>query len=263
MCRQSRAQSAAIARLGSTVAWIVRQRGVRSTTAATSHIAFSSPMNRPPSRRVTGRAHGACRSATATGDLATTQNDDIVDQRSGFAVRPRRLPFDRLDPHSFPFRVRKIQCRHDFVGAGKLVVVVQFRRPRRRPAVIDDQQQPAGADAVCRSLEDPGAVQWQGGVQELSRHQIEGCPRGSARTGRAAGTRSGRPPRARRHPRPHVATRFREMSTATTCQPRSASHMASPPSPQPRSSAVPGFSGSTISANAAFTRPLHTRSRSP
>ena len=27
--------------------------------------------------------------------------------------------------------------------------------------------------------------------------------------------------------------------------------------------AVPGFSGSTISANAAFTRPLHTRSRSP
>ena len=54
------------------------------------------------------------------------------------------------------------------------MVVVQFRRPRRRPAVIDDQQQPAGTDDVCCSLEDPGAVQWQGGVQELSRHQIEG-----------------------------------------------------------------------------------------
>ena len=107
-----------------------------------------------------------------------------------------------------------------------MVVVVQFRRARRRPAMVDDQQQPTGTDDVCGLLEDPRAIQWQGGVQELSRHQVEGT----------FGETLGKVVRLEldpvpTHPRTSASSAARcnavsEMSTATTCQPRSASHMA-------------------------------------
>src|SRR5215212_10929625 len=51
-----------------------------------------------------------------------------------------------------------------------------------------------------------------------------------------------------------------DTSTAVTRQPRPASQTASPPSPQPRSNAVPGGGDPAMSTSMGFAFPLHTRS---
>ena len=73
---------------------------------------------------------------------------------------------------------------------------------------------------------------------------------------RSALTQSMRPatPRSAAACAPRVSA-VGEMSTAVTCQPCSANHTASPPSPQPRSSASPGGSCPITAAVVAFTAP--------
>src|SRR5207245_717626 len=156
MSRSRRARSAVTVRPGSTAGWTARRRCGRSSVAATSPIACSSPTRPPPPRPATGRAPDACPTSTDAGGLRlSTQDDDVVDPRADLAVGTLGLALNGVDTHALPI-VAEFEGADDLLGTGKFVVVmVQFRRPRRRSGVIDDQQRPTRAHRGCGALEQP------------------------------------------------------------------------------------------------------------
>ena len=62
------------------------------------------------------------------------------------------------DPDPFPLARIEIERLDDLLGSGELVVMVQLRRPRRRPRVVDDEQEPAGGDGISAEPQHPRTV---------------------------------------------------------------------------------------------------------
>ena len=94
------------------------------------------------------------------------------------ALRADGVALDRFDSDPIPLRIIEIQQRHHVLGAFKLVmVVVQFRRPRWRRAMIHDQHRAAVRDRARRAAQQLRAVHRDRRMQELRRHQVEDAVR--------------------------------------------------------------------------------------
>src|SRR5689334_13300285 len=105
-----------------------------------SKIASSSPTSPQRSLRGTGRVRGACPTSINAGGLTAPQHDDVVDPRPGAPVGTLGLTLDGVDPHAFPI-VTEFQSGDNLLGTGEFVVaMVEFRRPRRRTRVVDNEK---------------------------------------------------------------------------------------------------------------------------
>ena len=115
----------------------------------------------------------ALRISAMAGLTLPAQDNDVVDPRPDLSVRPFGKALNGFHAYPLPI-IAEFQRTDDLLGAWEVVMaMVEFRRPRRRTCVVDDQQHPARPYRGRSTLEQPRPIERNHRVQKLRGDQVE------------------------------------------------------------------------------------------